>query len=356
MAYLRHAKSEDEVKKTPVAQIRKEYVKLAADYNNIIDCQYIYCHRCGQFKSRQGFYRDDNYKSGIYPMCKECIMCLVEQRDIGPKGRGQEPKETKESVQEVLKMMNRIYDNTFYNECVKGALDRVKEKNRNSPFATYITAISSLPQWKGKTWADSIFGDDIPDGEMYNEDSQASQRLIRKGRRRFGDYPQKDLLRLEKEYEDWIQRYPCDSKAQEALFETLVCQRLEADKARKAGKATKDLDRAVQDTMASLGIKPNQTDANALSDTLTFGQLIAKWEDEKPIPEPEEEFKDVDHIGTYIDVFFKGHLSKMMGLKNAFSVLYEKYINKLRVTRPEFNEEDDERLFNQIFDSELGGD
>ena len=51
---------------------------------------------------------------------------------------------------------------------------------------------------------------------------------------------------------------------------------------------------------------------------MTFGQLIDKWEQEKPIPEPDEEFKDVDKIGLYIDVFFKGHLSKMMGLKNAF--------------------------------------
>ena len=83
---------------------------------------------------------------------------------------------------------------------------------------------------------------------------------------------------------------------------------------------------------------------------MTFGQLIDKWEQEKPIPEPEEEFKDVDKIGLYIDVFFKGHLSKMMGLKNAFSALYERYIAKYTVKKPEYDEDvDSEVLFDKIF-------
>lgn len=354
MAYLKPAKDEDEVKKTPVAQLRKDYNKLASDYNKMISGRYSYCHKCNTYKNEESFYHDENYKSGLFPMCKTCIMCLVEQRDIGPKGKNQEPHETKESVQKVLKMMDRVYDEAFYEQCIKGAKDKMKEKNRSSPFATYITAISSLPNWKGMTWDDSTFSAEYYNNEL-NEDSQSSQRLIKKGRKRFGDYPPKELLRLEREYEDWIQRYPCDSKAQEALFETLVCQRLEAEKARKANKPTKDLDRSVQDTMTALGIKPSQTDANALTDTLTLGQLIAKFEEERPIPEPDDDFKDVDHIGTYIDVFFKGHLAKMMGLKNAFSNLYEKYISKLRVERPDLSEEDDEALFNQIFDTELGG-
>ena len=87
---------------------------------------------------------------------------------------------------------------------------------------------------------------------------------------------------------------------------------------------------------------------------LTFGQLIDKWEQEKPIPEPEEEFRDVDKIGLYIDVFFKGHLSKMMGLKNAFSSLYEKFMSKYTVKKPQYDEDfDSEALFDQIFGSKM---
>ena len=63
------------------------------------------------------------------------------------------------------------------------------------------------------------------------------------------------------------------------------------------------------------------------------------------------ELKDVDGIGLLIDVFFKGHLSKMMGLRNAFSTLYDKFMKKYTVDKPEMNEEDEEALFNQIFGS-----
>ena len=103
--------------------------------------------------------------------------------------------------------------------------------------------------------------------------------------------------------------------------------------------------------MGSLNIKPSQSDGDGLTDTLTFGQLIAKWEEGKPIPEPEEEFKDVDKIGLYIDVFFKGHLAKMMEIKNGFSALYDKFIGKYTVNKPEYNGEDptSESLFNKIF-------
>ena len=47
---------------------------------------------------------------------------------------------------------------------------------------------------------------------------------------------------------------------------------------------------------------------------------------------------------------FKGHLSKMMGLKNAFSSTYEKFISKYTVKKPEYDEDtDSEALFDKIF-------
>jgi len=49
-------------------------------------------------------------------------------------------------------------------------------------------------------------------------------------------------------------------------------------------------------------------------------------------------------------VFFKGHLSKMMGLKNAFSSMYDKFMKKYTVKKPEYDEDtDSEELFDKIF-------
>ena len=159
---------------------------------------------------------------------------------------------------------------------------------------------------------------------------------------------------METEYQDWIKRYACENKAQEILFKRICFKELEIDKAQKAGKDTKELDKTLQDLMGSMALKPNQNNSNALTEAKTFGQLIQKWENEKPIPEPEGEFADVDKIGLYLDVFFKGHLSKMMGLKNAFSSLYDRFMKKYTVTRPEYKEDaDTEMLFDQIFGSQI---
>ena len=90
-----------------------------------------------------------------------------------------------------------------------------------------------------------------------------------------------------------------------------------------------------------------------MTNQLSFDQLIEKWEEEKPIPEPEGEFKDIDHIGMLIDVFFRGHMAKMMGIKNAFSTIYEKFMSKYTVTKPQYEEgADSETLFNKIFGEE----
>ena len=64
----------------------------------------------------------------------------------------------------------------------------------------------------------------------------------------------------------------------------------------------------------------------------------------------EDDLKDVDNIGLYIDTFFRGHLAKMMGLKNGLSRLYSKYMKKYTVEKPEYDaDEDNEALFDAVF-------
>lgn len=351
MARLIQPKTPEQIQKVGVKTVRDNYNALATDYNKIINNDVLLCPKCNSWiKADTGFYYDKNYATERYPICKQCLMRQVEQR----KTDRDEPNETKESVQRVLMMMDRVYDDTFYEECVKGAKDEVKEKNRNSPFATYITALQSLPNWKGKTWKDSDFGNSE---ENINNEVNENSRIVKAGRKRFGkNYSADDLYWLENEYSDWIARYSCESKAQENLFKILCQQGLERENIRKNGGNTKDIDKSIQDTMNSLGIKPSQSNVEALADNACFGMLIDKWEQSKPIPEPEDEFKDPDKIGFLIDVFFKGHLSAMMGLKNAFSNTYHNFMKKYTVEKPEINEEEEEALFNQIFGEKAEGD
>lgn len=51
-----------------------------------------------------------------------------------------------------------------------------------------------------------------------------------------------------------------------------------------------------------------------------MGTLIQKYEETRPLPEIDPELADVDKIGTYIDAFYRGHASKMLGLKIDFQI------------------------------------
>lgn len=343
----------EEVKKIGVSNVRTAYNELAEDYNKLMDFKYLICPMCGKpQKAEESFYKDVRFIGNRYPICKRCIQRMVEQR----KTDRDEPNETKESVINVLRMLDRPYFNDLYEKCVKGTDEGIKEKNRRSPFLNYLTITGSLPQYAGKTWKDSEFDEDYYDVE-FNDPNEVNEnsRLFKQARNRFGKgYTSQDLVFLENQYQDWIKRYPCENKAQEILYESICLTQLNINKKQKSGKDTKDDLKTLQDLMTSLQIKPSQTNSNALTEAKTFGQLIEKWEDEwdggKPIPEPDEDFKDVDKIGMLIDVFFKGHLSKMMGLKNGFTHLYEKYMKKYTVTKPEYDEDtDSEAIFEQLF-------
>jgi hypothetical protein len=162
---------------------------------------------------------------------------------------------------------------------------------------------------------------------------------------------------LKREYNDWIARHECKTKAQEEVFKRLCFKQLEILKATQKGEDTKDLDATFQKLLDTAKLQPKQNSGDTTADNQTFGTLIDKWENTRPIPEIDEELKDVDKIGLYIDVFFKGHLSKMMGLKNGLSNLYTKFMKNYTVEKPEYSdEENSEILFDAIFGNQSSED
>ena len=352
MADMKYASTVEELKRQGVSSLRDAYVEVADNYNSLLDMKILRCPMCGDFKKKDtGFYQDMRFISGRYPICKECLLKMAEQREKPT----DEPNETKRSVQRVLMMLDKVYDDDFYDKCVKGASDGVKEKNRHSPFATYITTIMSLPQWQNKTWDDSDFGSSVIKTDLDEETMKMNEELLKKAVERFGDeYTNVDLLFLEKEYEDWTARYACESKAQELLFKRICFKELEIEKAQKANKDTKELDKTLQELLGSAQLKPSQSGSNSLTEAKSYGQLIEKWEEHDPIPEPSESLRDVDKIRLLVDVFFKGHLARMMGLKNAFSARYDQFMKKYTVNKQEYDSEEySEELFDKIFGTQL---
>lgn len=349
MANLKQAKTEEDIKQMTLAKVKKAYIELANDYNKIIEGDYILCPSCNSFITRNNFYSSNSYSLGVFPICKKCLLEKAEQRTR----RTDTPNETKESVQRVLQMMDLPYIDSLYESCVKSVNDEANEKNRKAPFLQMITILQSLPNYRGLTWKDSDFGDN--NVENVSEDEiEIIQETLKNAKKRFGSgYSDEDLMFLENEYQDWITRYECNTKAQETIFERLAFKKWEINKATKSNQSTKDLDKTYTELLSSINILPRQNSANGIMNSLSFGQMIEQWEEHDPVFEPEPEFADCDGIGKYLRVWFKGHLARALGLDNGYSREYDEYIKQYTVTKPEYNEDGtSEDIYQTLFGSE----
>lgn len=144
----------------------------------------------------------------------------------------------------------------------------------------------------------------------------------------------------------------------ETLLRQIVMMEIDINKARVAGLPVDKLVNSLNSLLSNLK-KPQKKDtADSVSGNTPFGVWIKRWEDERPIPEPDEELKDVDGIVRYVTVWFFGHLCKMLGIRNSYCKMYEDEIAKLRVERPEYDDEDDDAMLSDLFgesESESGG-
>ena len=165
------------------------------------------------------------------------------------------------------------------------------------------------------------------------------------------DFEPEFVMKLDKRYKQWTDGADLD-KGSISLYKQICILEEMINRDAAEGKPVDKNMNMLNTLLGSLNQKPVQKkEADSSSDNTTFGEWIRKWENLRPIPEPDPELRDVDGIVRYITVFFFGHLARMLGIKNAYSKLYDEEIAKLRVDRPEFDGDDDETMFNEIFSS-----
>lgn len=334
------------------------------------------CICCGETKrasdENKGI-ENDFYKShskihsgcnGFIPICKDCLENLYDEY-LKEYEKEIEESEEKDAFEEYyaekktikrLCMMNNIY---YKDSLFESAL---KHSNKNTMFSAFMK-INNLIQHKNKTYDNTIVEDkkDIEENEsvIVCDDAKNLKKVTKKTIKFFGEglKDESDYEFLQEQYDDWVARHECKTKAQEEVFKQICFTQLELLKAIRAKQDTKDLTATFQKLLETAKLQPKQNHSDTTSETQTFGTLIDKWENTRPLPDIDDELKDVDKIGLYVDVFFKGHLSKMMGLKNGFSNLYTKFMKKLTVNKPEYNSDDNsEVIFDAIFGNQNTSD
>ena len=175
------------------------------------------------------------------------------------------------------------------------------------------------------------------------------------------DYSPEFLLKLEKRYKGWTAGQEDLEPAAVSLFKHICIleETIAIDSA--AGRPFDKNLNTLNGLLGSLNMKPVQKKddgANASIDNSPMGVWIRRFENERPIPEPDPELKDVDKIVRYIQIYFLGHLAKMLGKTTVYSKMYDEEIARLRVESPALSDEfeDDNDFIEERFSAPEDGE
>lgn len=294
------------------------------------------CYKCGKTSPvyKGVFYRNksDWYKANdqVMHMCQDC--CL----DVFLEYYNETGSDTA-----AMRRFCAIFD-FYYSDDVVGTRDL----HGVDYFKFYMGHIN-MNQYKLKSSKDTQL-EDIASTKVVKsvagKTTSTHPRVI-KASELFGHgFTTEEYIFLIDEYDEWCTRHESQTKSQEELFKILSLGQLRIRRRQNSGDA-KELDDAIKSFQATLGtanLQPKQTKTeSAASEKNNLGSLIKLWEDEDPIPEVDEDFKDIDGIKKYIMTWFTGHLCKMLGIKNPNAIAYEREKKKYHVEEIKIDYDDE---------------
>ena len=339
--------------------------KKSSEKVNTLPSLKITCTLCGVVKNDKDFYKSPSpifaKNKGYMCVCKKCAEGLYKgylgkySNEFSDDVMNEELKFdycSRRAIRRFCMMFDIFYDDNIFNLCLK-------EDNKLSMLVRYLKRFG-IGASRGKTYDDTI---DMEltmklDTSSKNNDEDETTLLsagVTESMIHFwgGGFHRDDYIFLQEQYDDWVARHECKTKSQEEIYKQICFTQLELLKANRTG-GDKNLTDTFQKLLETAKLQPKQNDAVDVSDEETFGTLINKWEEHRPIPEVDPELADVDKLGLLIDCMFKGHTNKMLGVKNAYSKLYDEYMEQYTVHKPEYEEDTDtETIFDDIFSSAL---
>lgn len=312
------------------------------------------CTRCGtRYDQRGGYFYQSlaNTHKGIgwIPICRDCINTLYNTylAQCGDK-------------KWVVRQLCRKLD-IYWSEKIYEAVEK-----RNTPRTMLSAYFQRVRQgsFAGKSYDDTL----SEEGTLWSfipniikpaqTDGEEAAPVVSEETKKFWGpgYSDDDYSALADIYTEFVSKLPEGVDMNDMGTVTLVKQicGLEFDIARDRASG-KSVDRAVSTLNSLLGsanLKPAQKkqeddDSNYVNTPL--GVWLYRYENKRPLPEVEEDAKSRDKILKYVFTWL-GHVCKMLGKKNGFTKLYEDEVERLRIERPDIDEDDDEDFLMDIFE------
>ena len=318
--------------------------KKTEKINSQKERKYICCC-CGIEYSKQEDYfpkTQSHFYSGNNGFLPICFTCIDNETENYKKEFGDEEK--------AIQRMCLHWDIYYKPEIATTAFKTAKNK---SVIQTYLSK-TNLKQWLGRTYDTTLIERD--QNTILSEEDllKANQEDLspKKTTAIWGHgYSPEEYMFLNSELADWKSKVIIEGKAKETLVKDICVLKLQQNKSLRTGdtKLYVSLTDALQKTLDRANLTPKIEAAADKTGELPMGMMIERFENERPIPEPLDEWKDVDGIVRMFTIYFLGHLCKMLGIRNTSAKMYEQEMAKYRVEVPELEDSNDDEVFDFIF-------
>lgn len=350
--------------KTLEEQVRK-------DERSLTTHKVCYCAHCGKAKKPSQFFSTNNFmvKSGYMIYCKECLNSTVAERTASTGDVGV-------AIREICEAINFFYDEKKIDKIKKKLKDKNNPLDINRVFSEYKKLVSKQISQRGiDTFDQNMVLDDIvkerieygikekvireglltreqvekmvADGEFKDGlkllveeeldlDDEATKIKIKALSRKWSiDDDIDKLLWLEEEYKDWCSKTKVEGKSvEEKVMEICVISWRLKNEEKLSIPNYEKLSNAKSKLIKEAGLE-DKNDGMSLGKGMGVGKWSEIIEYEEPVPEPGPAFLDIDGIRKLFEVYFLGHLLKMLGRKNTNINEYEEEMNKNTVFRDE---------------------
>lgn len=319
------------------------------------------CTRCGtEYSRRKGYFPVSYailYKGiGYIPVCKTCIDSMYNSYLS-------QCNDAKKAVRQMCRKLDLFWSETVY-EIVS------RKSTTRSMMTQYIAKINTVT-YAGKSYDDTLSEDGtlwsfgvsepvlaepiIEDDSIPDEPQETDIDEIPDEVKAFwgSGYTPSMYRELEQRRAYWMSNYPKDVELDagaETLIRMICAMELDINKDRAAGRSVEKSITALNTLLGSANLKPvqkKQDDTDIALANTPMGVWLYRYENKRPLPEVDDDLKDVSGIKKYIFTWM-GHLCKMLGIKNTYSKMYDDEIARLRVEHPEYDGDDDETMMSEV--------
>ena len=242
------------------------------------------CTCCGKELQLKEFYKSaSTMYDGKLPICKNCLADRYNTLLTTYEGS------SIDAFKHLMMNLDEYFDQELYDTCVmKYGINFIGE---------YMRLVNGTKERRDKTSLNNNLSTSetrdvaLDDGTVVSEDL-----ILRWGRNRKKD----DYLLLEKRYKQKLEDYPSDKPAEKAIIRSMCLLELDIEDARvKDKKSVPQLEKALADKFKQLGINPSDNSMYDEQSILMFGTMMGIFENEKPIMDKQDLYKDVDEMNYY---------------------------------------------------------